>query len=265
MKQTAPADSPPLASASTAAEGWTEVRQKKKKKPATAEQLMKERAKKKPRLRPPRSAAVSIKLQPSAAESGLSYAGVLMEFKRQVDFFSLGITDIRFKLAATGARMLELPGDKGEKADALAQWLESIVDPQMVKISKPTKCAELRVSGLDDSVTPEEMALAVSRVGGCPPANVKVGEVRRGRSGFGSAWVRCPILAAKQILKEGRLLVGFVSARVALLSLRPQRCYRCLEVGHVAASCQSAIDRSQQCFRCGKDGHKFSQCERSPH
>ena len=133
-----------------------------------------------------------------------------------------------------------------------------------VLVARPMKCAELRVSGLDDSATSEEVALAVSRVGGCDASLIKVGEIRQDRSGLGTAWVRCPVMTAKKV-SGSRLLVGFVSARVHLLQERALQCFRCHDIGHVAAKCSSALDRSLQCFRCGQDGHKQHQCSAAPH
>ncbi|XP_047543166.1 uncharacterized protein LOC125075495 [Vanessa atalanta] len=119
--------------------------------------------------------------------------------------------------------------------------------------------------GLDDSVTVDEVVAAISKTGGCPPDQVKVGTIRRGVSGLGTAHVSCPVAAAKQ-LKDGRLLVWWVSAHVALLPPKPYRCYRCLEGGHVGARCTAGVDRSQICFRCGQPGHKAGTCcAKTPH
>ena len=206
-----------------------------------------------------------ITLEPGATESNITYSQVLTQFKEKVSLEDLGITDVRFRVASTGSRILELPGSSnGDKADALAQQLRGVLDGNIVSVTRPTMCAEMRISGLDDSVTSEEVAVAVSRAGGCEVEAVKVGEVRQGRNGMGTTWVRCPVLAAKKV-SGGRLLVGFVSARVQLLQRRVQRCFRCHEVGHMAAKCTCEVDRSNHCFRCGSPGHKKDQCSADPH
>ncbi|KOB70945.1 Gag-like protein [Operophtera brumata] len=49
--------------------------------------------------------------------------------------------------------MLEVPGeDSGPKADALAAKLRELFDEDILRVTRPVKCAELRVDGLDDSV-----------------------------------------------------------------------------------------------------------------
>ena len=80
-------------------------------------------------------------------------------------------------------------------------------------VARSVKCAELRVSGLDDSATSGEVAQAISKVGGCDVGSIKVGEIRQDCSGLGTASVRCSIMAAKKV-NSSRLLVGFVSARM---------------------------------------------------
>ena len=218
------------------------------------------------KLRTPPTSAVVLSLQPAAQEKGATYAKILAEAKAKVDLSTLGISGLRFRVAATGARVLVLPGaQSGDKADTLAAKLREAIGDDVVYVSRPTRCAELRISGLDDSVSPPEVAAAVARVGECAVEAVKVGDIRQNASGLGTAWVRCPVVAAKKVVQNGRLLVGFVSAQVQLLDARPLQCHRCLEFGHVKAQCPSEQDRSGQCYRCGQEGHKSGGCSRALH
>ncbi|XP_063372175.1 uncharacterized protein LOC134660374 [Cydia amplana] len=217
------------------------------------------------KLRPPRSSAVVLSLQPEGEKKGLSYKGVLDTAKEKINLAELEIQSIRFKVAATGARLLEIPGaSSGPKADKLAEKLCQLFDSELVKVSRPSKCVELRVSGLDDSVSVEDIAAAIAQAGGCAVQEVRVGEIKSDPWSLGSAWVRCPIAAAKKVAGKERLLVGWVSAQVKLLEARAQRCYRCLELGHVRALCPSEIDRSGLCYRCGQPGHKARDCSATP-
>ncbi|XP_063632468.1 uncharacterized protein LOC134803598 [Cydia splendana] len=230
---------------------------------ATSPRSQKQEASK---LRPPRSTAVVLSLQPEAEEKGITYKRVIAAAKTQVDLSELDIQSVRFKVAATGARLLEVPGAaSGPKADKLAEKLSQLFSPEEVRVSRPTKCVELRVSGLDDSVTSEDIAAAIVQAGDCAIQEVKVGDIKSDPWSLGSVWVRCPIAAAKKVAGKGRLLVGWVSAHVKLLEARAQRCYRCLEPGHVRAKCPSDIDRSQLCYRCGQVGHKAKECSAAPH
>lgn len=231
-----------------------------------AEQAQPKGPKKPKKLRPPRSAAVVLTLlQPQAEEKKATYGSVIAEAKARVKITELGILGLRFRKARTGATILEIAGANcGEKADALARKLETVLDPEVVRISRPTKREEMRISGLDESVRSQDVVEAVAQAGGCSATDIRSGEVVVGPSGLGSMWLSCPVAAAKKVVEAGRLLVGWVSAQVKLLDARPLRCFRCLEVGHVAAKCKAVVDRSQQCYRCGQTGHRASACSAAP-
>jgi hypothetical protein len=218
------------------------------------------------KLRPPRSAAIVLTLKPEAEQRGVTYAKVLAEARSRVNLAELGIEGMRFKTAATGARILELPGaTNGDKADALANALREVLGDDVARVDRPTKTADVRLTGLDDSVDVNDVIAAVVDSAECPAPSVKCGEIRRDIWGLGSVLVRCPVAAAKKICESGRLKVGWVIAQVKLLPARPMRCYRCLELGHVKARCEADVDRSDLCYRCGQAGHKAGQCTAEPH
>ncbi|XP_030023098.2 uncharacterized protein LOC115442232 [Manduca sexta] len=237
---------------------WTEVVSRKKKAKTSAPKPASKRPE--PKLRPPKSAAVVISLTPAAVEKGLTYAGVLTDAQRRVDLSGLQIDRLRPKYAATGAMLYEVPGaDSEQKADSLAARLRECFGDSDVVVTRPTKCSELRISGLDFAATSESVKMALCSAGGCAAEVVKVGEVRPDRSGMGAVWAKVPTKAAQKI-KAGRLKIGWVIARVTVLEARPMRCYRCLEQGHVRGGCAGPTDRSDLCYRCGKPGHKARQC-----
>ncbi|KAL0859363.1 hypothetical protein ABMA27_011155 [Loxostege sticticalis] len=253
-------------------EGWSTVAKKGKKTTGgAAKQVSPPKTEKrtanavKVKSRPPRSTAVVLTVQPGAGERGVTYEKAIAEAKRRIDISELGIEAVRFRRAVTGATIIEVPGATStDKADSLAARLKQIFAEGDVKVSRPTKCSELRVSGLDDAVTAEEIAAAVAKLGDCPVEQVKVGTPRSDHTGLFASWVRCPVAAAKKVV-EGRLLVGWVAARVKLLPSREMRCFRCLEAGHVQAVCPVEVDRSRQCYRCGQLGHIAAGCTNEPH
>ncbi|XP_059059219.1 mitogen-activated protein kinase kinase kinase 10-like [Achroia grisella] len=129
------------------------------------------------KLRAPRSAAVVVSLCPEAEAAGMTYSKVLKEAKEKIDLASLGLGSLRFKTAATGARILEIPGSQtGDQADALASKFRDVFPEGTGRVARPTKTAEMRLMGLDDGTDREEVAAAVvgawDRMGstkGCRP------------------------------------------------------------------------------------------------
>ena len=65
------------------------------------------------------------------------------------------------------------------------------------KVTVPRRTAELRMTGLEDSVTPEEVAAAVAEAGGCRAAEVSVGPIHYAPRDLGLVWLRCPLTAAR--------------------------------------------------------------------
>ncbi|KAF9813783.1 hypothetical protein SFRURICE_007938 [Spodoptera frugiperda] len=101
----------------------------------------------------PKTAAVVITLQPDAVKRGVTYGDVLAKLKAAVNPAEYGAPDgFSMKVTATGARLLEVPGAaSGPSADALAERLRACLGTDEARVSRPTKCLDLRILGLDDS------------------------------------------------------------------------------------------------------------------
>lgn len=244
---------------------WTEVVGRKKKgqqtqKPPKAAKAKKASAPK--ALNVPKSAAVIVTLKP---ESEMSYLAALQKVTTTLKLSEVGLESVRVRKSATGARLIEVPGaNSGRMADDLAERIKGIIG-DVATIHRPTKTADLRITGLDESVTPEDVRTAVVLRGGCDADQVKVSAVRTLASGTGSALVRCPITVASVLAKDGRILVGWSSGQVKALETKPMRCFRCMGVGHTRALCPSPVDRGEWCYRCSKPGHKAATCEATPY
>nr|XP_026499747.1 neurofilament medium polypeptide-like [Vanessa tameamea] len=214
----------------------------------------------KPKLATPRSAAIVLTLQPEAVGKGVTYAQVLERAEQGVKLQDLGISGgLKVRRTATGARVLELPRAQAEQAEMLAEKLRTVLDG-VAEVVRPVKKADLKVTGLDDSVTSEKLAAAIARAGDCSIESVKCGVMQRGPGYMGMVRVTCPLTAAKKLAAAGRLLVGWSSAKVAVVEQRPMRCYKCMGLGHTRALCPSKAERGGLCYRCGSDGHKSAVC-----
>ncbi|CAD1476229.1 unnamed protein product, partial [Heterotrigona itama] len=155
----------------------------------------------------------------------------------------------------TGGIILKVPGESSaEKADNLAGRMRQVFSNNGdVKVSRPRKMAEVRISGLGYIGSDQGRRI---RRGGCedrrnPPMHADE---------HGSVWVRCSATAARKIAMIGRLLVGWVLTRVEALDKRPLQCFRCMEMGHTAPRCSSETDSSRRCYRCGTPGHFARNC-----
>lgn len=209
-------------------------------------------------LKVPKSAAITLTV-PQGSE--INIAAVMAAAKQRIRLSDCGIDTVRPKRAITGALILEVSGDDcSSKADVLAEKMRVALTDMDVVIGRPVKTGEIRVTGLDDAVQPTEVAAAVAATGDCNINDVKVGTIRRSRSGLGSAWVRCPLIAVRKLVAGKHVQIGWVSAKVEVLETRALQCFKCLEPGHVRAKCLSSEDRSNRCYACGELDHKASGC-----
>lgn len=95
--------------------------------------------------------------------------------------------------------------------------------------------AEMRIIGIDDSISKEEVKDTIADIGECQEESIKVGEIKRMTNGLGIIWISCPIQAANRIAAIGRIRMGWTTVRAEMLDKRPIQCYRCWEFEHVRA------------------------------
>ncbi|XP_020295615.1 uncharacterized protein LOC109860742 [Pseudomyrmex gracilis] len=172
--------------------------------------------------------------------------------------------DIEPKKAITGALIIEIPGEGSkERADRLFAAMVAAERDSGVTFARPVNTCEMRVKGLDDSVTPEEVRKVVITVGSCRSTVVQVGRARASPNRLFTVWVRCPVAAARKIADTGSIKVWWVQATVEVMGRQPLQCHRCLWREHVVATCTYTApeeDRRDRCFRCGGRGHHSADC-----
>ncbi|KAM3959002.1 protein scarlet [Aphomia sociella] len=212
----------------------------------------------------PKTTAVTVAIRPEA-EHTQTYAEILGKIRKNVNIEEMGIESVQIRQTATGARVIEVPGaDSDERADKLATRIREILPPEMVWVARPHKSAELRIVGLDDSITSQDVAEGVAREGEGAISDIKAGEIRTTKQGMRTCWVRCPVGTARKLMEKGSIIFGWAKTRVELLARRRLRCHRCLELGHVRQNCTEERDRSTLCYRCGVTGHVAARCNAKP-
>ncbi|EFN61255.1 hypothetical protein EAG_08358, partial [Camponotus floridanus] len=211
----------------------------------------------------PKTAAVTI-----TAREGISYAEILRQAREKISLPTMGIDSSKIRKGINGGLIIEISGEENtaKAANLVARLKEVLPDRDKIRIAQPTTMADLKISGLDDSVTMQEVVEIIASMDTCNPDNIKAGDIRWMPNGLGNIWVRCPVSTANKVAATGKFKVGWTIARVEILPSRPLQCYRCWNYGHVRYSCTSAVDRSSHCYRCGSSTHRINNCKApTPH
>lgn len=181
-----------------------------------------------PRKRFPRSAAIGIKL----INADLSFADIIRRAKAEIFLADFGIADSRIRRTANGNLLIEVLGPESSgKADKLADRLCSMLKGS-ASVTRPVIRGDLRLTGLDESVSPQEIIDAVTREGECSASDIRLGQIVPLRSGLGRTWIRCPLHVADRIAQMGKIRIGWSSVRAESLGSGPVQCYKCWNFGH---------------------------------
>lgn len=208
--------------------------------------------------KPPKTAAVAIT---SNLES-IKYSDILTTAKNNINLDALGIEETRVKRAVTGGILVEILRDDGpHKADTLANQLQLLFrNNDAVNIARPTKKADMRLAGLDDSATVKEIKDTIAEIGGCAADDIRSGPVRMSPRGLGTIWLQCPLTMALKVMEKKRVRIGWTYVRPEILKQRTMHCFRYLEKGHVQQNCTNTIDRRSRCYNCGSTAHQVRTC-----
>ncbi|KMQ92775.1 reverse transcriptase [Lasius niger] len=191
-------------------------------------------------------------------------ADALKKARSSISLDSLNITKTKIRKAANGSLLIEVMGPGGaEKALRLRDQLQEVLKDE-ARVTRPVTKGEIRLIGLHDATSPDEVISAVSGYGKCLNKDVKVGPIHPMRNGLFTVWIQCPLGAAIKIANFGKISVGWTQVRVDLLNNRPSQCFKCWKFGHLKHACPSKEDFGGSCFRCGGEGHIARNCGAPP-
>ncbi|CAH0405106.1 unnamed protein product [Chilo suppressalis] len=108
----------------------------------------------------------------------------------------------------------------GQRARGCAMPGAGGPEHSVLQVTRPMKLADIRVSGLDDTVTPEEVSAALAQKAGYPPETIRVGAISAGVRGIGSAIASCPVEAVGRLVKDGRLEEEAMPSRIVTKAKR---------------------------------------------
>ncbi|EFN69641.1 hypothetical protein EAG_00058, partial [Camponotus floridanus] len=76
---------------------------------------------------------------------------------------------------------------------------------------------EIRITGLDESVTVEEVRYLITETGDYNADEVKISPIRWRYNCMGSVWIQCPLVSSNALADIGKIRIGWTVAKIELL------------------------------------------------
>jgi hypothetical protein len=187
-------------------------------------------------------------------ENGKSFADILRTLKQDVNLKDISVEIRSIRKAGDGVKINLKKGEP--QASKLKAAISTALSTAEIKLQTATIAIVLK--DLDAECDRKEIQEALEKEMNYKVGDINVLSLRPAFGGTQSATVRVPLKEGRELIKQGRVKVGWVSCRIRE-HFPPQRCYRCWETGHKAADCKGE-DRSARCFQCHKTGHKADNC-----
>jgi len=149
-----------------------------------------------------------------SVKADFSYADALKQARSKISLDDLRIESSRVRKAANGDLIVEVLGPDGSgKANALAEQLQVVLQ-DTARVTRPVTKGEIRLVGLDETVTAEEVLRAIVKHEECTEAEVRLGSIRPMNNGLFTVWIRCPLNAAIKTANYKKIRLGWTFVRV---------------------------------------------------
>ncbi|XP_017877880.1 uncharacterized protein LOC108623697 [Ceratina calcarata] len=190
----------------------------------------------------------------------IDMAQIMATAKENINLQDIGIENVRPRSSINGGLILEIP-KKGMDANAeiLAARMADLLADKKVRVTCPKRTREILITGLDISTKEHEVIEAIKKETD-ENQSITVGQIKTNTRGIGSIWAKCKEETAYQLLKKGRITIGWTDAKVLEIEKRPLQCFKCWQYGHVRNKCTSSEDRRDWCYKCGYENHPARLC-----
>lgn len=189
-------------------------------------------------------------------QSGRSFADIVKTIKQELDVDKIGVNIKAVRKSGKEDLLLTIEGEN--KADIVKRELLR-KNIQNLEVTTKSNTSVVLLYGVDPSIEEEALKMALSKETGLKVSEIEVSGLRPGRFGNKNATIIMPREAARGILKNRKMKIGWticqIRERVPIL-----RCYKCLDLGHKAYQCKKDVDRTKDCLNCGKPGHNVKDC-----
>lgn len=188
-----------------------------------------------------------------------TFADILKKVKADSSLQELGENVVHIRRTLGGHLLIEL-NEKGDqtRTSSLREKLEAAVGQGNV-VRTLSQEATVTIRDLDEITSDIEVLEALEKSCEKLKGSCRVRSIRPGYPGTQTAIISLPKKLLPEILKIGRIKIGWVSCRIRERN-EPLSCFKCFEYGHRAAECKNNIVRENLCKNCGGEGHIAKNC-----
>ncbi|KAM8702461.1 hypothetical protein ACLKA7_001792 [Drosophila subpalustris] len=173
----------------------------------------------------------------------------IQEFKNKVS----GI-----RRTAAGEILLRMTKASDECTGKLQKAIQEAIGKQ-AEVKAIADKVTLEIRDIAEWTTSEEVLEAVFKAIDCDLSSEAAPKLRPAYQGTQTATLILPRDIADQILKLGKMRIGWAVCRLRA-KVEPRRCFKCLNFGHIASRCRSKYDATKLCFNCGGENHTAKDC-----
>lgn len=198
-------------------------------------------------------------------QEGKTFADIAKSLKSQVSPEQEGVVIEQISKSREGGVVLRLrEATKGAAAASSEHLRTTSIGAEVRQVARETIIA---IRGLDAMIEASEVAEALVAAGVVEEGieSITLGELRDGWTGRRTAIVRLPRRHAQNLLRKGKLTVGWAKCQARVTEYEQGTCcYKCQQFGHLSWQCKEKEAAEKKCYRCGSLEHIAKECSSPP-